>query len=377
MGNRNDVIVIGVGSIGAAACYHLAKRGVRVLGIEQFGIPHTLGAHHGQTRMIRQAYYEHADYVPLLQHAYTLWDELEESSGETVMHVTGGLYMGPQDCGILTGSKRACESYDLPHEMLDRNQLAERYPQFNVPEDFVAFYEDCAGVLLTDSVMSAHVGLAHMHGAVLREHEPVTAWHEDDHGVSVTTDQGTYHADRVLFAGGAWTDRLVKDLGVPLTITRQTMGWFTPINETPLKLGTLPSWFIDVGEGWGHYGFPLIPGYTGFKIALHKPGAETDVDSVQRTPTPEDEEELATTLGKMIPDAAGPCVSVHTCLYTNSPDSHFIIDTHPRSKRAILACGFSGHGFKFVSVMGELLADLTTSGKTDHPVGFLGLGRFG
>ena len=376
MGNRYDVIVIGVGSMGAAACYHLAKRGVRVLGLEQFGIPHTLGAHHGQSRMIRQAYYEHADYVPLLKRAYTLWDELERDSGETVLHITGGLYMGPPDCGILVGSKRACEQHNLPHELLDRKQLADYHPQFAVPDEFVAFYEDCAGVLLTDPIMSTHVGLAREHGATLHDQEPVTDWHEDDHGVSVTTTKNAYHADHVLFAGGAWTDRLVKGLGVALTVTRQTFGWFEPVNETPLKLGAMPSWFIDVGEGWGHYGFPLLPGESGFKIALHKPGEVTDVDSVQRTPTPADEVELATTLSHKIPDAAGPCTEVRTCLYTNSPDSHFIIDTHPKCKRAILACGFSGHGFKFVSVMGELLADLTATGKTDHPVAFLGLDRF-
>lgn len=376
MANRFDVIVIGVGSIGAAACCHLARRGVRVLGLEQFDIPHTLGAHHGQSRMIRQAYYEHADYVPLLQRAYTLWDELEHDSGETVLHITGGLYMGPPDCGILTGSQHACEQHRLSHELLDRQQLAERYPQFNVPDNHVAFYEACAGVLLTERVMTAHVNLAKRHGAELHEQEPVTDWHEDGHGVAVTTRKNTYHADHVVFAGGAWTDRLVRDLGVPLQVTRQTFGWFEPINEAALKLGTLPSWFIDVGGGWGHYGFPLLPDQPGFKFSLHQPGPRVDVDSVQRTTTSQDQAELEEEIHKKIPDAAGPCRSVHTCLYTNSPDSHFIIDTHPRCRRATLACGFSGHGFKFVSVMGEVLADLATTGRTENPVGFLGLDRF-
>jgi sarcosine oxidase len=376
MGNRYDVIVIGVGSMGAAACYHLAKRGVRVLGLEQFNIPHALGAHHGLSRMIRQAYYEHPDYVPLLQRGYTLWDELERDNGEKLLHITGGLYMGPADCGILAGSQRACETYGLPHEILDRAQLADRYPQFTVPDDFVAFYEDCAGVLLPERVMQAHVLLAKQNGAQLYENEPVTAWHEDHHGVCVATNRNTYHADRVVFAGGAWTDRLVRDLGVPLTVTRQTFGWFAPNNETPLKLGTLPSWFIDVGDGWGHYGFPLLPGQPGFKIALHKPGPVTDVQTVQRGTTPQDQLELEGPLHEKIPDAAGPCISVHSCLYTNSPDSHFILDTHPHCQRALIACGFSGHGFKFVSVMGEALADLATTGRTEHPIGFLGLGRF-
>lgn len=376
MANRFDVIVIGVGSIGAAACCHLARRGVRVLGLEQFDIPHTLGAHHGQSRMIRQAYYEHADYVPLLKRAYTLWDELEKESGETVLHITGGLYMGPPDCGILIGSSRACEEHGLPHEMLDRQQLADRYPQFNVPDDFIAFYEEQAGVLLTERVMQAHIELSKQHGARLQDNEPVTDWHEDGHGVAVTTTKNTYHADHVVFAGGAWTDRLVRDLGVPLTVTRQTFGWFAPKNETPLKLGTMPSWFIDVGDGWGHYGFPLLPDQPGFKFSLHKPGLTVDVDSVQRTIRSQDQVELEGEIREKIPDAAGPCLSVHTCLYTNSPDSHFIIDKHPRCDRATLACGFSGHGFKFVSVMGEVLADLATTGRTENPVGFLGLDRF-
>ena len=376
MPNRFDVIVVGVGSMGAAACCQLAKRGVRVLGLEQFNIPHTLGAHHGQSRMIRQAYYEHADYVPLLQRAYTLWDQLEQDTGEKVLHITGGLYMGRPDCGILTGSQRACEQHDLPHELLDRQQLADRYPQFNVPDDHVAFFETQAGVLLPERVMQAHVMLAKQHGAELHEQEPVTAWHEDDHGVVVTTSLDTYHADHVIFASGAWTDRLVKDLGVDLKVTRQTFGWFTPTNEAPLKLGTLPSWFIDLGDGWGHYGFPLLPDQPGFKFSLHKPGSVVSVDSVQRTPTPQDLRDLENAIAKKIPVAAGPCVSVQTCLYTNSPDSHFIIDTHPTCKHATIACGFSGHGFKFVSVMGEVLADLATTGRTDNPVGFLGLDRF-
>lgn len=376
MTHRYDVIVVGVGSVGAAACFHLAERGVRVLGLEQFSIPHTLGAHHGLSRMIRQAYYEHADYVPLLKRAYTQWERLQADSGLDLLHITGGLYMGPADCGIITGSRRACEQHGLAHELLDHAEIGRRYPQFVLPSDHIGFYEERAGVLIPEQAMAAHVGLALRHGAELHGHEPVTAWHEDDHGVSVTTPKRTYHADRVVFAGGAWTDKLVTDLGVPLTVTRQTFGWFAPKNPIPLELGTLPSWFIDIGDGWGHYGFPLLPGQPGFKVALHKPGVVTTVDKIERTPTPADEAELAPVLRDKIPDAAGPCLAMQTCLYTNSPDSHFIVDVHPRCGRAVLACGFSGHGFKFASVMGEVLADLATAGRTDQPVGFLGLDRF-
>jgi len=376
MANRFDVIVVGVGSIGAAACYHLARRGVSVLGLEQFSIPHTFGAHHGLSRMIRQAYYEHSEYVPLLKRAYTLWHELERDSGEQVMHITGGLYMGPPDCGIITGSKRASEEHALPHQLLDHTQLSERYPQFVLPDDHIGFYEDRAGVLIPERVMVAHVGLALQHGAELHGHEPVTKWQEDGDGITVTTNRRTYQADRIIFAGGAWTDAIVTDLGVPLTVTRQTFGWFTPRNESALALGALPSWFIDVGDGWGYYGFPLLSGQPGFKVALHKPGEQTTAHSVRREVTAADEAELTSVLRDKIPDADGPCLAIQTCLYTNSPDSHFIVDVHPCSDRAIVACGFSGHGFKFVSVMGEVLADLATTGRTENPVGFLGLRRF-
>src|SRR5687768_7202846 len=224
-----DVIVIGVGAMGAAACHHLARRGgVRVLGLEQFNIPHDRGSSHGQSRMIRTAYYEHPDYVPLLRRAFELWKQVEAESLIRVLQVTGGLYLGPADGELVAGSMASSHRHNLPYEKLSRDELRTQYPQFNVPDDFVGFYEYNAGYLAPETAISVHADLAMRHGAEIHGHEPVLAWSADGRSATVTTPRGMYHADQLVFCGGAWTDKLVRDLGVPLRVTRQVLGWVQP-----------------------------------------------------------------------------------------------------------------------------------------------------
>lgn len=373
---RYDVIVIGLGAMGSATCFHLARRGVRVLGLEQFEIPHGKGASHGYSRMIRLAYKEHPDYVPLLRRAYTLWDGLERDSGERVLHITGGIYMGAKGDPFVEGSRAAAELHNLPHTMLDRAQLASRFPQFHLPDHYIGFYEDKAGFLLPEMVICSHATGAMRNGAELHGHEPVLDWETNDRGATVRTAKTTYHADHLVFCGGAWSDRLLRKLNVKLVVTRQALGWVWPRRPEMFQLGTFPVWAIGHGDGAIHYGFPMRPDNPGFKVARHWPNAPCDPDTVDRSPQPGDEEDFRSILAPMIPYADGPTLAIRICLYTNSPDSHFILDRYPASPRVSIACGFSGHGFKFASVIGEAMADLAMYGRSELPIQFLGLQRF-
>jgi sarcosine oxidase len=376
MGGRFDVIVVGVGGMGSSACYHLAKRGVRVLGLEQFDIPHAKGSSYGYSRMIRTAYYEHPDYVPLLRRAFQLWKQLEDEALLKVLHVTGGLYLGRPNGEIISGSLASSRKHALAYELHDRRALRNQYPQFHVPDDYVGLFEYQAGFLLPELAIGAYVDLAMRHGAEIHGNEPVTSWTDDSRGVTVTTPRGTYRADQVVFCGGAWSDKLVTDLGVKLLVTRQVLGWVQPRRRDLFQLGVLPVWAIDNHDGTIHYGFPLTPESPGLKIAHHGPGPATDPDTIDRAPHPDDEQTFRPALRRHLPDADGPLLSMRICMYTNSPDHHFIIDRHPKHPRATIACGFSGHGFKFASVIGEALADLATKGGGELPIGFLGFSRF-
>lgn len=383
MSHRYDVIVVGVGTMGASACWQLARRGARVLGLEQFDIPHAFGSASGFSRMIRLAYFEHPDYVALLRRAYDLWDQIERDSGQKVLHITGGLYLGRPDSELVGGSLGAAQKYELPHEMLDRAQLASRYAMFHLPDDFVGFFEKKAGFVIADRAVAVFADQALRHGAELRGREAVTGWRATSAGVQVQTQHASYEAKHAIFCGGAWSDRLVRDLGVKLIVTRQVLGWVWPRRPELFALGRFPVFAIDPalrGEFVGvYYGFPMMPDITGgpgFKIALHYPGAPTDPDSVERGALDGDVETFAPALRQYLPDADGPLLSLRTCLYTNSPDSHFIIDRHPAHANVTLACGFSGHGFKFASAIGEALADLAMHGRTELPIGFLSLKRF-
>jgi sarcosine oxidase len=234
-----------------------------------------------------------------------------------------------------------------------------------------------AGFLLPEKVIAAYAQIALRGGADLHGREAVVDWSTDSAGVTVRTSRAEYRAERLIFTGGAWSGKLLKDLGVELRVTRQVMGWVWPRTPDRFELGRLPVWAIDNPDGSLHYGFPMMAEVPGFKIAHHSPATLTDPDHVVRETLPGDEETFRRALARFLPEADGPTLALRTCLYTNSPDHHFIIDQHPASDRVMIACGFSGHGFKFASVIGEVLADLAMKGRTGLPVGFLGLGRFG
>jgi sarcosine oxidase len=373
-----DVIVIGIGAMGASTCFHLAKSGIDVLGLEQFDIPHTLGSSHGHSRMIRKAYFEHPNYVPLLHRAYALWEEIETLSGRRLLHRVGGVFMGPAEGTLVGGALTAAKRHHLPHELLTAAELRCRWPQFVVPEDWNAFVEPDSGFLLPERAVSTYAELAMQRGARIHGREPVREWKREGSCYLVRTDQATYAAQRLVFCGGAWSGALLRTLNIPLKVTRQVLAWVWPQVPQEFVLGRIPVWGIDSQDGGLYYGFPMIDESPGFKYAHHLPTADAvDPNTVSRSPTPEDRESVARILPKFLPQADGPLLSLQTCLYTNSPDGHFIIDKLPGEEDVYIACGFSGHGFKVASVIGAALAEAVSSGTFDPSLDFLSLARFG
>ncbi len=376
MSDRFDVIVLGVGAMGASACYHLAARGAAVLGLEQFDIPNDRGSAHGQSRAFRMCYFEHPDYVPLLRRSLELWHELEEITARKLLYETGGIWFGPNDCELIAGSRDAAVTHDLAHEWIQHDDVSKRYPQFTVPDDYVGFYEPQAALLLPEKIISAYAENAAKDGAVLRANDPVVKWRSDGRVVNVETTQGTYEADQLVVCAGPWSDRIVGDLGVPLSVTRQIAIWVQPERPERFVLGTLPIWAIDRPAGGMYYGFPILDDQPGFKLSVHCPGPSTDPDTIDRVVQPDEMNELREMLGRFIPGADGPLLASSVCMYTNTPDAHFTADHHPQHANVTIATGFSGHGFKFASVVGEALADLALDGRTELPIEFLGVRRF-
>jgi sarcosine oxidase len=374
-----DVIVVGIGAMGSAACFHLAGRGCRVLGIEQFDLANQLGSSHGETRLYRLAYYEHPDYVPLLQRAAQLWADLERDSGQTLVHRRGGVFMGRAECELIAGTLQAAAEHDIACTQLDRTQLERRFPQFHIPEDYVALHEPSAAILLPEQIIQTHAELARRRGAVLHDHEKVLDWQATPAGVTVRTDRQTYQAAGLVVCAGAWSSLLLQELGVPLTVTRQPVAWVRPATPQRCGIDALPVWAIEDPRGVGfYYGFPLMP--KGLKLARHFTGATVDIQTVDRCPGSDDEadfNDLSDALQQFIPEAVGPMVDRSICVYTCSPDFHFLIDHHPAHDNVVIACGFSGHGFKFCPVLGEALADMALDGGSELPIGFLSARRFG
>jgi sarcosine oxidase len=373
---RYDVIVVGLGAMGSMACYHLAQRGVKVLGLEQFDIPNELGSSGGGSRVIRQLVHEHPDYVALLVRAYELWSELERESGAKLLHVVGGLYMGEPDCDSIAGAIQTAERNHLAHEVLDDAQMAKRFPQFHLPSGHVGVLEPAAGWLAPEKSIAAACHGAMMRGAELRGHAAVLKWSERSDGVVVETPAATFHADQILFCGGAWTSELTRDLGIELRVSRQVVGWVWPKRPESFLPGRLPIWSFRRRDDTRLYGFPMNAEIPGLKVANHDRSVTADPRTLCRKMLPGDEATFRAALRTLLPDADGPLLSLRICMYTNTADLHGVIGRHPRHPRAVVACGFSGHGFKLATVVGSMLADLLILDRTDLPCDFLSPARF-
>lgn len=377
-----DVIVIGVGSMGSASCYHLASRGLKVLGLEQFNVVHERGSHTGQSRIIRKAYFEHPDYVPLLERAYHNWHQIEQQAGVKVYYQTGIVYFGDHEDEIMAGIRNAAALYNIPLQSSSREESGARFSQFQIPKDFETLFEPDAGFITPERAIRMYSEQATRHGALIRENTKVIYWKVANPGVEVVTDHDSYTCDKLVITAGSWTSKLVPDPGNKLTVTRQLLAWVQPENPDSFRLGNFPCWFIEDPSMGLFYGFPMLSekefgGPSGIKIAHHQRGDAWDPDNTDRVVPPGTAENIRHLLQKYLPIAGEHISFTQQCLYTYSPDSNFIIDHLPgTNKRVSIACGFSGHGFKFVPVVGEILADLATRGSTDLPIDFLRLQRF-
>ncbi|RBI62101.1 N-methyl-L-tryptophan oxidase [halophilic archaeon] len=371
-----DAIVVGVGGMGSAAAYHLARRGQQVLGLERYDVPHGMGSSHGLTRIIRKAYYEHPDYVPLLERAYELWRELDEDHPSKLLHTTGCVVAGPRGSEKVENARESCAEHDIEHETLSASELGERYPGYDLPDGFEAVVEPAGGFLHVEQCVVAHVEAAHRHGATIRARERVRDWRPTaDGGVRVETDRGSYGADSLVVTAGAWTGKLLPDLDDVLTPERQVLGWFQP--ETPDRFAPdeFPVFVLSCEEG-NFYGFPryAVPG---FKVGRYNHFRETvDPDEMSREPTADDERVLREFTERYFPEAAGPTMRLETCTFTNTPDEHFVVDRHPDHPQVVVGAGFSGHGFKMSSAIGEVLADLLVDGTSEHAIDLFRADRF-
>lgn len=363
-----DVIVIGLGGMGSAAAYHLAARGQRVLGLEKFTPAHDQGSSHGGSRIIRQSYFEDPAYVPLLLRAYDLWADLAADSGREVYRMTGGLFIGPPDCETVAGSLRASQQWGLPHEVLDENQIRTRFPNFTPHAGDVALYEAKAGFARPEMTVQAHLDLAEKDGATLRFGEQVLEWAETPGGVTVRTADATYTAGQLVICPGAWAPQLLTEFGIPITVERQVLYWLDPVDGVDSFVDQ-PIFIDENASGMQIYGFPAIDGPRGgVKVAFFRKGMVCTPETIDRTVHDHEIREMRGRVAELLPALDGPCLHSATCMYSNTPDQHFVIARHPDSDNVTVACGFSGHGFKFVPVVGEILADLATTGATAHPI---------
>ena len=382
-GPAYDVIVLGVGSMGSSACYHLAKRGHKILGLEQFDIPHELGSHVGQSRIIRKAYFEHPDYVPLLERAYLNWHTLETETGAQVYFKTGLLYFGMPSDPLMKGVHESAAKYKIQVNSLSASETSRKYPQFTLPSGYERLEEPDAGFVTPERSILLFTEQAIQHGAVIRTKEKVSEWKRANGVITVNTNKATYTAKRLVITAGPWAGKMIPGFSSTLKVTRQALAWMQPRKWDTFTLGTFPCWILnDPGTAGSYYGFPILPvgkfgGPVGLKLARHYPGDVSDPDTISRTPTAEDENDLIRALRKFIPDGYAATLVMKTCMYTNTPDEHFVLDYLPgHDKDVAIATGFSGHGFKFASVVGEIMADLAMNGGTALPIGFLNARRF-
>ena len=374
-----DVIVIGLGAMGSAAAHRLSKRGCRVLGIDQYIPPHIHGSSHGRSRIYRQAYFEDSRYVPLLLRAYDLWRELENESGQQLLHLTGSLVIGSAGGPMVARSAESAQAFHLPHEMMSASELQRRYPAFKVEPDTTALLEHNAGYLEAEASVSAQLSEATRAGAELRLSERVLEWSAESGGVTVRTNACTYSAAHLVITAGPWAPEVLCSLGLPLRVTRQVLYWFEPQDHMELYgKDRMPVYLFEAEHGEPLvYGFPWTgTASEGVKVAVHGSEELCTPESVDRSIRPSDEEYIRARLARTLPRLAGRLQRAETCLYTMTPDENFILDTHPEHANVTLATGFSGHGFKFAPVIGEVVAQLVLDGTSDHDLDLFALNRF-
>jgi sarcosine oxidase len=381
-----DVIVIGLGAMGGATAQHLARRGQRVLGIEQYSRGHARGSSHGESRIIREIYFEHPLYVPIVQRAYELWRDLERETGERLLTITGGLMIGREDGPLVSGTLRSAAAHDIPHERFAPKEVAARFPGFSLQDDDIAVVDARAGILDADACVRAQHRVAETHGAELHFDERVMTWESDGDTMLVETTRGHYSARKLLLAAGPWMRDLVRcddgaegDRGIvlPLVVERQVLVWLEPSAHrewySPMRC---PIYLWDYSGGHLGYGFPDLG--NGVKVGVfHDGDVVRDPHAEPRAVEAHEIERVRDALTRILPDvASGRLRDARTCPFTNTPDTHFIIDFHPSYPNVLVSSPCSGHGFKFASAIGELQADLLTKGTTIFDLSLFRLSRF-
>lgn len=388
--NHYDIIVLGVGAMGSAALDQLtqpnnAPQPRRILGIEQFTIGHALGSSHGGSRIIRQSYFEHPDYVPLLRRAYEHWENLNTYWTQThnhapLLHLTGGLYISPAESPTYTGALRSAQLHNLPHQTLDATTIRTQFPHLTPQPGQLGLLETAAGYVVPEATIAAQTTRARENGVEILEQTSVTHI-QPGHPLTITTTRGTFTADQLIITAGAWAPKILRELRIPLVVERQVMYWLQPRDpDTMRHFTTSPIYIHEAAASGTIYGFPAIDGPAGgCKVAFHRVGGEADPDHLDRTITDAELQTLRRRLESTLPAlATGTLVQAKACMYTTTPDEHFVIgrDVRRGYEGVVFACGFSGHGFKFVPVIGEMLARMVLERTEDCGVPMFSPTRF-
>jgi len=361
--------------MGSAAAEHLAASGRRVLGLDRFSPPHQFGSSHGLTRIIREAYFEHPMYVPLVQRAYQLWEELAERSGRRLLLQTGGLMVGPRDGVLVTGAKRSADEHNLPHQMLSAPELRTQFPALAPKDETVAVWEPRAGIVFPELAIQTQLEFAAKNGACLKFNTPVVQWDAHQGGVRVLTPDGAHTGSQLILSAGPWIKSLLPDLNLPLSVERQVLFWFEPrSNKDLFQPERFPIFIWEFSQRQFFYGFPDLG--DGVKVAAHHDGQPTQPDSIDRDVGEKETEGVLSLLTQWVPAAAGRLRSAAVCMYTNTPDEHFILDRHPAYPQVVIASPCSGHGFKFSPVIGEIAANWVNGRSSPFDLRLFSLTRF-
>jgi len=370
-----DVIVVGAGSMGMATGYFLAKQGKKVLLLDAFDPPHSSASHHGETRIIRHAYGEGAEYVPLALKAQKLWEELEQKTGKSLFLKTGVLNVGEESSPFISMLIASARKHQLPLEILTANEANSRFKGLNLPDEYIACFESTSGVLKCEECIQAYRDLATENGARLLTNHKVTHIALDDDRVSVTANGNSFISEKLVVSVGAWSNDLLDmlNLNLPITPVRKTFAWY----DAPESLygeGVFPAFSFDTKDGI-YYGFPNIEG-AGLKIGRHDLGEEQNPnEAIVPFEQATDSADLQRLLDKHMPHV-GTFKIGKTCMYTRTPDENFIIDKHPENSNVTIVSGFSGHGFKFSSVIGEVVADMALEKPLEFNLSLFSIDRF-
>ncbi|TXT27724.1 MAG: sarcosine oxidase [Planctomycetota bacterium] len=370
-----DVIVLGIGGFGSGAAYHLARRGLRVLGLDRFGPAHDQGSSHGETRIIRKAYFEHSDYVPLLLRAYDLWADLEAESQQQLFWKCGLMLAGLPNSEAISGARLSANQHGLTIENLSASAATQRWPGFRVPDTFDVVFEPDAGFLKVEDCVRAHLDQAAARGATLLFDEPAVSWSSTGHEVRVRTATREFVAASLVITAGPWAAELMSDLKLPLQVLRKPVFWSETTSPACNLDAGMPTFYFEMPSSKSFYGFPSLDGQL-LKVAQHS-GGELVADPllVDRQLHDADVQPVSDFLQACLPRVRSQPAKHSVCMYTVTPDRHFVVDRHPEFPNVVFGCGFSGHGFKFTSVLGKALAELAADGRSDLPIDFFNLRR--